>query len=251
MLKFSDRLGGEVMSLDELCDWFRGLDSVLVAFSGGVDSSVLAAVAFHVLKGQAVAATVKSELQSEDDLTNAVTIAKEIGIEHKVLDFQALDVEDIRENRPLRCYLCKRAMAERLTEEAKRQSIAVVVDGTNASDKEEDRPGMKALFEFEIRMPLRELGITKSGVRELARVLGLSNSDRPSRSCLATRIEGSLDPERLDRVEMAEKHLPKGWRIVDFGEQVLVKVPEGEVLGQDLIAKLKSLGYREVDREPG
>ena len=240
-----------MMSLDELCDWFRGLDSVLVAFSGGVDSSVLAAVAFHVLKGRAVAVTVKSELQSEEDLKNAVTIAKEIGIEHRVLNFQALDVEDIRENRPRRCYLCKRAMAERLTEEAKRRGIAVIVDGTNASDKEEDRPGVKALFEFEIRTPLRELGITKSEVREIARGLGLSNSDHPPRSCLATRIEGRLDPERLDRVEMAEKHLPKGWRIVDFGARALVKVPEGEVLCQDLIAKLKSLGYRKVDGAPG
>jgi uncharacterized protein len=233
-------------SFDDLRRWFDGLEGVVVAFSGGVDSSVLAAAAHSALGDAAVAATAKSELQSETDLANARSAAAEIGIEHLVLEIGALELEGIRENLPSRCYLCKRAMANGLLSEARSRGIKVVVDGTNASDRAEERPGMRALYEAGIRMPLRELGITKDEVREVARRLDLSNADRPSRSCLATRIEGALSPERLGRVEAAEDLLPKGWRISDQGDRVEVEVPEGKRLSCDLIAGLKRLGYREV-----
>ncbi len=233
-------------SFDDLRCWFDGLDGVIVAFSGGVDSSVLAAAARFALGDLAIAATVKSELQSESDLANARSVAAEIGIGHLVLEIGALELEGIRENLPSRCYLCKRAMANRLLSEARSRGIKVVLDGTNASDLAEDRPGMRALSEAGIRMPLRELGITKDEVRELARELGLSSADRPSKSCLATRIEGHLSPERLARVEAAEDLLPLGWRVSDKGDRVEVKVPEGERLSQDSVARLKRLGYQEV-----
>jgi uncharacterized protein len=233
-------------SFDDLSRWFDGLEGVIVAFSGGVDSSVLAAAAHSALGDAAFAATVKSELLSEADLANARSVAAEIGIEHLVLEVGVLELEGVRENLPSRCYLCKRAMANRLLHEARSRGIKVVVDGTNASDRADDRPGMKALSEAGIWMPLRELGITKDEVREMARDLGLSNADRPSRSCLATRIEGPLSPERLRRVEAAEGILPQGSRISDQGDRIEVKVPEGEGLTKDLIAKLKRLGYQEV-----
>jgi uncharacterized protein len=233
-------------SFDDLSRWFDGLEGVIVAFSGGVDSSVLAAAAHSALGDAAFAATVKSELQSEADLANARSVAVEIGIEHLVQEVGVLELEGVRENLPSRCYLCKRAMANRLLHEARSRGVKVVVDGTNASDRADDRPGMKALSEAGIRMPLRELGIGKEEVREVARDLGLSNADRPSRSCLATRIEGPLSPERLRRVEAAEGILPQGSRISDQGDRIEVKVPEGEGLTKDLIAKLKRLGYREV-----
>ena len=217
-----------------------------MAYSGGVDSSVLAAAATKALGEAAVAATVKSELQSESDLANAKRIAAEIGIEHVVLEFGALELEGVCDNLNSRCYLCKRSMAERLLHEARSRGIEVIVDGTNASDLAEDRPGMRALSKAGIRMPLRELEITKEMVREMARKLGLSNADRPSRSCLATRIEGHLSPERLRRVEAAEDLLPQGWKVSDRGDRVEVKVPEGEKLSFNLVARLKCLGYQEV-----
>jgi len=235
-----------MVSFDDLRRWFDGLDGVIVAFSGGVDSSVLAAAAHSAMGDSAFAATVKSELQSRADLTNARSVAAEIGIEHLVLEVGVLEMEGIHDNLPSRCYLCKRAMALRILDEARSREIKVVVDGTNASDRAEDRPGMRALHEAGIRMPLRDLGITKGEVREMARRLGLSNADRPSRSCLATKIEGSLSPERLRRVEAAEAILPKGSRIRDRGGVVELKVPGGERLTEDLVAKLKVVGYREV-----
>jgi uncharacterized protein len=245
-LKWSEMLGLIMGSFDDLRSWFDGLDGVIVAFSGGVDSSVLAAAARSILGDRARAATVKSELQSRADLANARSVAAEIGIEHLVLEIAALELEGFRENLPSRCYLCKRAMAHRLLDEARSRGINVVVDGTNASDKPEDRPGMRALIEAGIRMPLRELGITKGEVREMARRVGLSNADRPSRSCLATRVEGPLSSERLLRVEAAEGLLPQGWKVSDQGDRVEVKVPEGERLFEDAIAGLKRLGYQEV-----
>jgi len=233
-------------SFDDLRRWFDGLEGVVVAFSGGVDSSVLADAARFALGDLAFAATVKSELQSEADLANAKRVAAEIGIGHLVLEVGVLELGGVCENLNSRCYLCKRAMAERLLSAARSRGIKVVVDGTNASDRVEERPGMMALSEAGIRMPLRELGITKDEVREMARDLGLSNADRPSKSCLATRIEGPLSPERLGRVEAAEDLLPQGWRVSDRGDVVEVEVPDGEKLSKDAVAGLKRLGYREV-----
>ena len=230
-------------SFEDLCRWFNGLEGVVVAFSGGVDSSVPAGSA---LGDGAVAATVKSELQSGRDLSNARRVAAEIGIEHAILEVGVLDLEEVRMNLPSRCRLCKRAMAGRLLSFAMSRGIEVVVDGTNASDREEDRPGMRSLLEAGIRMPLRELGIAKEEAREMARGLCLSSADRPSRSCLAPRIEGTISTERLSKVEAAEELLPVGWKVSDRGDMIVVLVPQGERLSKDAILGLKRLGYREV-----
>ncbi|MHC1630960.1 MAG: ATP-dependent sacrificial sulfur transferase LarE [Methanotrichaceae archaeon] len=236
----------KVQSLEKLCDWFADLSRVLVALSGGVDSSVLAATAFRALGEKAVAVTVKSELQSEADLENARQIASEIGIEHLVMEFKALDIKEIKMNRSARCRLCKRTIAELLLQEANSRGIQVVVDGTNASDCTEDRPGMKTLQKLGIRMPLRELGITKTQVREAAQDMKLSNAGLPSRSCLATKIEGALTLESLNRVEESEKILPFGFRIEDQGNLAVVKVPEGAELSENVIQALKQIGYQNV-----
>ncbi len=232
--------------LDDLRCWFEGLEGVVVAFSGGVDSSVLAAAARLALGDAAVAVTVRSELQSGEDIENARRVAAEIGIEHLVLEVGLLEDEGVRKNLSSRCYLCKRAMANRLLDEARSRGIGVVVDGTNASDRADDRPGMRALSEAGIRTPLRDLGINKGEVREMARDLGLSCAARPSRSCLATRIDGPLSPQRLRRVEAAEDLLPPGSRISDGDDRIEVRLPPGERLSDDVVAGLKRLGYREV-----
>ncbi len=233
-------------SFEDLCRWFGALEAVVVAFSGGVDSSVLAAAARLAAGDRAIAAIVKTELLSAADLANARKVASEIGIEHVIVEAEVLDLVEISENLPDRCRICKRMMAKRLLELARIRGAEIVVDGTNASDRLEDRPGMRSLLEAGIRMPLREVGATKEMVREMATALGLSNADRPSRSCLAPRIEGPLSPERLRRVEAAEELLPLGWRVLDRGDRLEVEVPAGCRLTEEAVAGLKSLGYRVI-----
>jgi uncharacterized protein len=230
----------------KLRDWFDGLDAALVALSGGVDSSLLAAVAVKCLGNDAIAVTVASELQSAEDLEIARNIAEAIGIEHLILDLKALDIPEILENDKNRCYHCKYAMADLLCEVARSRQISTVVDGTNASDREDERPGMLALRQHGIRMPLRELGIAKPTVRKMAHELSLPNADYPSRSCLATRILGPLSNRRLKRVEKAERLLPKVARITDRDDVALVKLPPGMDLADDIIRSLQELGYEVV-----
>ena len=230
-----------------LYNWFSRRKSVLVALSGGVDSSVLAAVAKRSLGHRAVAATVFSELQSRDDLDRAREVSSELGIEHVILELEALDLPEIQRNGPLRCYYCKYAMAELLCVEAKLRGIKTVVDGTNASDLEEDRPGMAALRLHKIQMPLRELGITKDVVREIARSLGLSSAESPPRSCLATKIAGPLSPEVLARVESAVELLPEGARFRDCGDLAAVELPPATELSSMRVSALQKLGYSRLE----
>ena len=220
---------------------------MLIAFSGGVDSSVLAAVAKESLGDRAVAATVSSELQSRFDLDRARRVSSEIGIEHIILNLKALDIPDIQKNGPMRCYYCKYAMADLLCIEAKLRGIKTIVDGTNASDVESDRPGMAALREHKICMPLRDLGITKEMVREIARSFCLSTAKSPSRSCLATKITGPLSYESLARVELAIELLPEGAKIKDYGNFAAIQLPFGMDISKTKIKALQKLGYLRLE----
>ena len=196
----------------------RGFEGVVVAFSGGVDSSVVAALAHEALGEGAVACTAKSETLPAAELDDAARVAEEIGVRHEVVSFSELDSEAFAENDGDRCYHCRSMRLGRMFETARELGIDVVCDGTNASDPGEGhRPGLRAVEELDAYSPLLEHGITKEEVREIARGYDLSVADKPSMACLSSRIPTGLEvtEEKLTRIERAETLL-RTWGFEQF-----------------------------------
>ena len=211
-------------------------DSVLVAFSGGVDSAVVAAIAHDALGDDAVACTAKSETLPAAELDDATAVAEEIGIRHETTSFSELDDPAFVENDGDRCYHCRSMRLGKMFETARELGIDVVCDGTNASDPGEGhRPGLRAVEELDAYSPLLEHGITKEEVREIAHDYGLSVADKPSMACLSSRIPTGLEvtEERLTRVEVAETLL-RTWgfeqfRVRDHDGLARIEVDAGEL----------------------
>jgi uncharacterized protein (TIGR00268 family) len=196
----------------------RGFDGVLVAFSGGVDSAVVAALAHEALGDEAFACTARSETLPDAELDEAARVAAEIGVRHETVSFSELDSEAFVANDDDRCYHCRSMRLGKLFETAREFGIDVVCDGTNASDPGEGhRPGLRAVEELDAYSPLLEHDITKDEVREIARHYGLSVADKPSMACLSSRIPTGLDvtEAKLDRVEKAETLLRR-WGFEQF-----------------------------------
>ena len=193
-------------------------DGVLVAFSGGVDSSVVAALAHDALGERAVACTAKSETLPEAELDDAKRVAEEIGIAHELVEFSELDSQAFVENDGERCYHCRTMRLSAMFDAARERGIDTVCDGTNASDPGEGhRPGLRAVEELDAYSPLLDNDITKEEVREIARDYGLSVAEKPSMACLSSRIPTGLEvtKERLTRVEKAETLL-RTWGFEQF-----------------------------------
>lgn len=182
------------MSLDllvhDIADRCRSAGPFLVAMSGGVDSSLVAAAAYRALGERCVAVTVRSELTVPRDFTRAVELAEHIGIKHHSTLFQALENPSLRGNATDRCYHCKRAIFD-LMKRGYGEDCRIL-DGTN-SDDDPARPGLRAVNEFNVLSPLKEAGMGKEVVRMIARGAGLPSWDRPSESCLATRIKAGVE----------------------------------------------------------
>jgi uncharacterized protein len=193
-------------------------DGVLIAFSGGVDSSVVAALAHDALGDAAVACTAKSETLPAAELDDARRVADEIGIRHEVVEFSELDDPEFVANGEDRCYHCRTMRLGRMYEAAHDLGISTVCDGTNASDPGEGhRPGLQAVEELDVRSPLLAAGIGKEEVRAIADDYDLSVADKPSMACLSSRIPTGLEvtDERLSRIEAAERVL-REWGFSQF-----------------------------------
>jgi len=242
--------------LDRLKNILRDLGSVLVAFSGGVDSSFLLHLAHEVLGDGAKAITFVSPFLSRQELDRAIHFCEERSISHIFLEMNPLAIEEIRVNKPDRCYHCKKQVFSQGLAEARRMSIPYLVEGTQLSDASDHRPGHRALVELGIRSPLSEAGLSKEQVRILSEKLGLSSWNLPPMACLASRIPYGtpLDLESLARVESAEGFLyDEGFNLVrvrDHRGTARIELSPEEIarlsdidLRDRLVARFRSLGY--------
>lgn len=238
----------------------KELSSVLVALSGGVDSSVVAALAYQALHEKAVAATFDSPLMVPEEIEDARVVAKSIGIRHIIQTVNELKVASITPNPLDRCYHCKLHRFRQAKALANELGFARVVDGTSASDLGEHRPGMKAIEELGILSPLLDAGITKAESRQLAHEFQLPVADKPSNSCLATRIPYGepLTKDRLDRIAAAERIIKEIisigiLRVRDHGSVARIEVAPEEIttllqpqVRTKIIRQLTQLGYEFV-----
>jgi len=230
----------------------------IIAFSGGVDSSVVARIARDVSDDDnIIAVTIDSEIVHRRTIENSKRIADEIGIRHFILRKNFLDNSRIVENSIDRCYYCKKNIIREIKKFGKIYGISVILDGTNADDMNEFRPGIRALKEENVASPLADAGIGKREVREIARFLGLSNFNAASESCLATRIplNEKITYEKLRMVESAEEFLWKlgisYLRVRNFdGIAIIETLPEDIekiIYKRDTIYdKLIDMGFRRV-----
>lgn len=251
------------MSIQEkheaLRKYIASLGSVAVAFSGGVDSTLLLKVAHDVLGDKALAVTVSASFTSTREIDEAASFCQSEGISQVTLHVEASDIEGFTSNPPDRCYICKHAIFTRILQAANRHGTSHVADGSNLDDLGDYRPGMKALGELGIKSPLRECSFTKSDVRELSRELGLPTWDKPATACLASRfVYGEeITPEKLLMVERAEELMRsmgfRQFRVRIHGRMARIELlPEdfGRVLQEEARTKiygtLKELGFSYV-----
>lgn len=184
----------------------RSYEKLAIAFSGGVDSTLLLYVAYEELNNNVVALTSYVPMTSESEIIEAQEMCRNLGIQQILCEPDVLSIDEVRMNDPKRCYFCKAALFGAMKQEANKQGFTYIADGTNVDDLADYRPGMKAIQELEIVSPFLEAGFTKDDIRSLSKEIGLSTWDKQSNACLATRFPygKELSSDLLRKIDEAE-----------------------------------------------
>jgi len=233
------------------------MDSILIAYSGGADSSLLLKVAKNILSDKILAVTAQSPTYPKDEINQAKKLAKSLKVKHLIIRTNELKNPDFSKNPINRCYFCKKELFAKLKKIAQARAIDFVADGSNLDDDKDYRPGAKALKEFKVRSPLKEAGLTKTDVRKLSKDLKLSTWNKPAFACLASRIpyNDKIDKKILQKIQQAEKVLEKlGFRelrVRHHNNIARIEVPKTEIIevidsGDKLIRRLKNIGYKYI-----